>query len=64
MALEHKDLAVGKQAAQVIVGPAIAEAEFENRPAQTLDQRRRRVEQIALRLHAPNEAVEPAHGRD
>ncbi len=62
--LADVDLPVRKQFAQMIVGPAVAEPEFEHRPVEIRDQRGRQVEAGALRLEPADEAVEPAHAPD
>ena len=48
--LEHEDLATGVQLAQMIVGPAVAEAELEDRAGEPVDPCRGRVEAGPLRL--------------
>jgi hypothetical protein len=45
----------------MIIGPAIAEAEFQHRPGQVADQIRRGVQAIALGGDTPDETVQPAH---
>src|SRR5205807_5083047 len=55
------DLAPGEQRAQVVVGAAVAEAEFEHHPVESADQPGGMVEAGALRLEPADEAVEPAH---
>src|SRR5882757_4548099 len=61
LALEHIDVAAGKEIAQMIVGPSIAQSNFEDRPGQGVDGRLQEIQTIALRLHARDEAVEPTH---
>src|SRR5690606_936703 len=61
LALEYEDLALGQQLAQVVVGAAVAQTELEHRAGQGVDHRSREAETRALRLQAPDEAVETAH---
>jgi len=55
------DVAPGKQLAQMVVGAAVAEPQFEHRAVEAGDQPGRMVETSALRLEPADEAVEPAH---
>ncbi len=57
------DLPIWKELAQMIVGPTVAEPEFEHEPIQFLDETSRQIEAGALGLQSAYEAVEPAHGR-
>lgn len=61
--LEHVDLPPGQALAQVIEGAAVAKPQFENDPLDAADQGGGMIEAGALRLKAPDGAVEPAHGR-
>ena len=47
----------------MVVGPAVAEPEFEHVPVQFPDQTGRQIEAGALCLQPADKAVEPAHGR-
>lgn len=51
------DLAVRKQLAEMIIGSAIAEAEFQHRAIQIANQMSRVVETSALRFKAADKAV-------
>ena len=64
LALEDEDLALRERFAQVIVGPAVAEAELEDRAGQIPDHLGRQVQAGALRLEAPDVDVETAHAND
>ena len=55
------DVALGKQLAQMVVGTAVAEPQFEHRAVEAGDQPGRMIETSALRLEPADEAVEPAH---
>src|SRR4051794_36639552 len=61
LTLEHEDRPAGQQRAQMVVGPAIAEAEFQHRSGQIADQVRSGVQAITLGGDAPDETVQPAH---
>src|SRR4029077_4371941 len=62
LALEDIDVAAGKEIAQMVVGAPVAEADFKEGARQGVDGRLQEIEAVALRLHARDEAVEPAHG--
>jgi hypothetical protein len=59
--LADVDSAIRKKLAQMVVGPAVAEPEFEHVPVQFPDEMGRQIEAGALSLESPNKAVEPAH---
>ena len=59
--LEHEDLPVRQELAQMIVGATVAQAELEHRPRQLCDPGGREVEAGTLRLEPANETVETAH---
>ena len=61
LALEHEDLAVWQQLAQVVIGAAIAQTELEHRPRHSANLRSRMAEARTLGLQPPNEAVEATH---
>jgi sulfatase maturation enzyme AslB (radical SAM superfamily) len=61
VAVEHVDLAVPAAAPQVIVGAAVAEAEFQHMAGQPRDPMHRLVQYGTLRLQPPDERIEPAH---
>ncbi len=61
-ALEHKDLPVRQDRAQMVIGPAMTEAELENRARQVADHPCRQIETPALRLEPAYEAVQAAQG--
>ena len=61
LTLADKDVPLREKLAQMIVGAAIAEPEFEHRPVDAAHQARRHIEAGALRLQPSDEAVEPAH---
>ena len=61
LALEHEDLALSQQLAQVVIGAAVAQTELEHGPRQSADLRGCMAEARALGLQAPDEAVETTH---
>ena len=61
LALEHEDLALRQQLAQVVIGAAVAQTELEHRPRHPADLRGGMAEARALGLQAPDEAVEATH---
>lgn len=60
-ALADINLAVREELPEMIIGPAVAEAEFEHVTIQTPNQVGGQFEASALRLEPANEAVQPAH---
>jgi hypothetical protein len=58
--LEREDLAAGKAGSQVIVGPSVAEPEFENEAGRG-DLAAGPVKDIALRGEPPDGTVESGH---
>ena len=62
LAFEDVDVATGKEIAQVIVGAAVAQADLEDRSRQLTHLVGQKIQAIALRFHARDEAVEAAHG--
>lgn len=60
---EYENVAFGKEQAKMIVGAAVAEAEFENRPSNAPYEIGRAVETSALRDNAVDEALEAALAR-
>ena len=63
MTLADKDVALGKELAQMIVGAAVAEPELENRAVKLAHQLCRKIETDSLRLEPADEAVEPNSSR-
>jgi len=61
LALEDVDVAAGKEIAQMVVGAAVAQADFEDRARQGVDLGLQEIQAVALRLHARDETVEAAH---
>lgn len=61
ISLEDENIAVRHQFSQMIISPTIAEAQFERRPVQFGDPCCRLAEAVPLRLHAADEAIQPAH---
>jgi hypothetical protein len=59
--IEDVNVALRHELAQMIIRPAVAEAEFEHRPRELLDQLGRAIEASALRLQTTDEAIETAH---
>ena len=60
-AVEGDDAAARKPLAQMIVGAAIAESEFDDRTGRRRDFAADHVEDVALRRQPTDEAVQPAH---
>src|SRR5690606_39510202 len=61
MAIENVNIAVLHQLAQVIIGAAIAKPEFDDAAGRAADDGCGIIETVALRTHAPDKAVKPAH---
>ncbi len=59
--IEGDDAPVRKMLAQMVVGAAIAEAEFEHRPLHLFHKIDDGIENIALSRQSANEAIEAAH---
>lgn len=64
VALEHEDLACRHQFAQMVVGAAVTQAQFQHGSGQVPDFLRGKVQAGALRLEAANVNVQAAHGED
>jgi hypothetical protein len=60
-ALADIDVAMREELSEMIVGPAVAETEFQHFTIQTGNQIGGQFEASALRLEPTNEAVQPAH---
>ena len=60
-ALADINVALREELSEMIVGPAVAEPEFEHVTIQTPNQVAGQIEASALRLEPANEAVQPAH---
>jgi len=52
-----------KELAQMVVGSTVPESQLEHLALQFPDKEGRQIEAVALRLEAPDKAVEPAHDR-
>src|SRR3546814_13753434 len=61
LAIEDIDLAIGAVLPEVVVRAAVTEAELEDRAGQVAHEPHRKAATVALVLHAPQGAVEPAH---
>lgn len=61
-ALEHENLTVGHDFAQMVVRAAVAEAEFEYRAIRSRNHVGESVEAVALCMQAADDTVEAAHG--
>ena len=59
--VEYKDLALGEEAAQVVVRTPVAEAELEHRAGHIGDQPGAQREAVALSAEAADETVKPTH---
>ncbi len=62
-ALADINLTIGKEFAKMVVGPAVAEAEFQDIAIQSANQSGPPLKAGALRLEAADKAVQPAHCR-
>ena len=62
LAVEDHDLPFGTEAAQVVVGAAVAQAQLEHRARHAAHQSHGVVEAGALRLQPADDAVQAAHG--
>ncbi len=62
VALEHEDLALRQQLAQMVVGAAVTQAQLKHRPGQVPDLLGNQVQAGALRLEAAKVDVQAAHG--
>jgi hypothetical protein len=60
-ALADVDIAMREELSKMVVGPAVAKAEFEHFTIKTVNQIGGRFEASALRLEPTDEAVQPAH---
>ena len=60
-ALADVDIAMREELSKMVVGPAVAKAEFEHFTIKTVNQIGGRFEASTLRLEATNKAVQPAH---
>jgi hypothetical protein len=64
MAVEDIDHPAGTDLPQMVIGPAIAEADFQHWSGQVAEESDRGIETGALRLQATNETVETTQGKN